>query len=662
MPLKDLFPSFFKRSSYKKIIFLIAPTILFFSFLAMLEWALNKRIYFTSDDPTVATTKFNTAFLFFISALNILLISKRNQKNYKTIFIINIFLIITISSLTLLEYIFNIDLFVDYLFVKDTLTASYPGRMSIATSLCFTFFGISLTNLIAKNKIYRKISQYFVLLITMISYIGIVTYILNIETQVKTLFFESMSIQTSITFALISSVLSFKIPGVDFTKMIFGNYFGSKSLRRLLPFIVVIPLFLSYLLISAISKGKIEPQFGILIYTIVLIFLSFIYTSIIAFGLNKSDRARKILDHNLIQKNEELYQFKDALDQIAIIAITDENAVIKYVNDNFCEISKFSRKEIIGNTSLIVRSDYHPESFFWDAWHHVASGKPWFGEIKNKAKDGTHYWTETAVIPLKTSRGSIREFMSIQLDISKRKEAEEMLNSKYVNTLKQKNKELEEFSYITSHDLQEPLRTITSSSEYIYEEYYDKLDENAKQIFDFIKSATGRMSNLIKNLLDYSRIGYKEKVKETDCNQILQDISDDLRILISQSNTHIEISKLPTINAYPIVLRLLFQNLITNAIKFSKKGVNPIIQVACIKKRNAYEFSIKDNGIGIKKEYQTKIFAIFQQLHLKEKYEGTGIGLAHCQKIVNLHGGEIWVKSKLGEGSTFYFTIPTTIS
>ena len=660
MTLKNLFTSFFKRSNYKTLIPFITPLVLFISFLTMLEWIIDKRIFFTAHH-SFGTTKFNTAFLFFISALSIL-IFKRNQKKNKTIFIINIVIILTFSFLTLLEYIFKIDLFIDNLFIKDTLSDLNPGRMSIATTLCFTFFGIGLTSLIATNNIYRKISQYKVLLVSMISFISIITYLLKIETSVKTLFFESMSIQTSVTFALIAFSLALKFPGVGFTKMLFGNYFGSKSLRRLIPFIVIIPCVLSYLLIISISKENIEPQFGILIYTIVLIFLSFIYTSLIALGLNKSDRSRKNLEDNLIHKNEELQQFKDSLDEIAIVAITDENATIKYVNENFCEISKFTREEIIGNTSLIVRSDYHPESYFWDAWHQVASGTPWIGEIKNKAKDGTHYWTETAVIPLKTRIGSIREFMSIQLDITKRKEAEELLASKYVKTLEQKNKELEQFSYIASHDLQEPLRTISSSSEYIYEEYYDKLDDNAKQIFEFIKSATGRMSDLIKNLLDYSRIGYKEQPKETDCNQIFQELSDDLSILISQSNAHIEINTLPTINAYPIVLRLLFQNLITNAIKFSKKGVNPIVQVDCIKKRNAYEFSIKDNGIGIKKEYQTKIFAIFQQLHLKGEYKGTGIGLAHCQKIVNLHGGEIWVKSKLGEGSTFYFTIPIKIS
>jgi len=247
--------------------------------------------------------------------------------------------------------------------------------------------------------------------------------------------------------------------------------------------------------------------------------------------------------------------------------------------------------------------------------------------------------------------------MAIKLDITKKKEAEELLSSKYVKKLEDKNKELEQFSYIASHDLQEPLRTITSFSDLLYSEYNDKLDDQAKQIFTFIKQATGRMSSLIKNLLDYSRIGQKEKFIDVDTNLILGTISIDLNSLIKNSNTIIKYKKLPIIEASPTEFRLLFQNLISNAIKFSKKGIDPIIEIKAKTMEHGWEFSVKDNGIGIPQEFQEKIFAIFQRLHLREEYEGTGIGLAHCRKIVHLHGGEIWVKSKPNEGSTFYFTI-----
>ena len=249
--------------------------------------------------------------------------------------------------------------------------------------------------------------------------------------------------------------------------MLFGNYFGSQSLIKLIPFIVFIPFLLSFLLLHFISTEQVDAKFGIILYTMILIFLSFFYTYIISIGLNKLDIQRKALENRLVAKNEELSQFKDALDKIAIVAITDKNAVIKYVNDNFCTISQFTRKEIIGNTDKIVRSNHHPISFHKNILAIVSSGNTWFGEVKNKAKDGTFYWTDTAIVPFTNKFCEVYEYMAIKLDITKKKEAEELLSSKYVKKLEDKNKELEQFSYIASHDLQEPLRTITSFSDII---------------------------------------------------------------------------------------------------------------------------------------------------------------------------------------------------
>ena len=654
MNLRNLSASLLKRSTYtsdnyRVVNLIITYLLLFTSCITMLEWIFNFELLFTTNVHQ-ETTKFTTAFLFFISVTS-LLICEKTTKKYKILFLIFITLILAISILTLVVYTFRLETFVDGISNID------PGRMSVATSASFVFYGIGLTSLISRNKNYKKISQYFIIIVSLISFINIITFLLRMPTEGKTVFFKSMSLQTSISFALISFSLAFKLPAIGFTKMVFGNYSGSKSLRKLIPFIVIIPFTLSFLLLTLINKDRIDPQFGILTHTIVLILLSFLYTMKIALSLNKSNRLREILKDDLIHKNEELLQFKEALDEIAIVAITDQNAVIKYVNDNFCKISEFTREEIIGNTSLIIQSGHHPSKFYTDAWDTVSSGKAWFGEIKSKSKNNNFFWTETAIVPLKKKSGYINEYMAIQLDITKRKEAEELLASKYVKELEQKNQELEQYSYIASHDLQEPLRTITSFTDFLNEEYHDKFDDQGKQIFKFIKDATGRMSSLIKNLLDYSRIGHQEELTKVDCNQILQDISNDLSALISQTNTVLEINNLPVIYAYPTVLRLLFQNLLTNAIKFSKKNITPIIQIDAITKKNEWEFSVKDNGIGIKKEFQHKIFAIFQRLHLKEEYAGTGIGLAHCQKIVNLHGGDIWVKSKEEQGSTFYFTI-----
>ncbi len=633
----------------------IIGIILLFSSIVMFEWISKTNTFLGHYKASGATMKFNTAFLFFLSALSIQL-STQTKKIYRILFQIFTFIILVFSFLTIIEYSYDINL-VDHFLIKDTISIIHPGRMSLSSAFCFLFFGIGLSGLIIKGKMYQKVAQHLVLITTMIAFISIITFALRIPLDSKTVFFKTMSIETSLGFSLSTFLLAFKFPNVGFTKMLFGDYFGSQSLRKLIPFIVFIPFLLSFLLLHFINTEQVDAKFGIILYTMILIFLSFFYTYIISIGLNKLDIQRKALENRLVAKNEELSQFKDALDKIAIVAITDKNAVIKYVNDNFCTISQFTRKEIIGNTDKIVRSNHHPISFHKNILAIVSSGNTWFGEVKNKAKDGTFYWTDTAIVPFTNKFGEVYEYMAIKLDITKKKEAEELLSSKYVKKLEDKNKELEQFSYIASHDLQEPLRTITSFSDILYSEYNDKLDDQAKQIFTFIKQATGRMSSLIKNLLDYSRIGQKEKFIDVDTNLILGTISIDLNSLIKNSNTIIKYKKLPIIEASPTEFRLLFQNLISNAIKFSKKGIDPIIEIKAKTMEHGWEFSVKDNGIGIPQEFQEKIFAIFQRLHLREEYEGTGIGLAHCRKIVHLHGGEIWVKSKPNEGSTFYFTI-----
>lgn len=641
-----------KHNNTKLVILAI---ILLFSSLIMFEWIFKTDILLGNYKESGATMKFNTAFLFFLSGLSIHL-SSQAKKKYQILFQIFTIIITTFGLLTIIEYYYSSSI-IDNLIIKDTITSVLPGRMSLSSAICFLLFGISLTGLFIRNKIYQKITQQIVLIISMIAFISIITYALRIPLNNKTVFFKTMSIETSLGFMLSAFLLAFKFPSVGFTKMLLGNYYGSQSLRKLIPFIVFIPFILSYLLLHFINNEKVDAKFGIILYTMILIFLSFFYTYIISIGLNKSDIQRKALESNLVARNEELFQFKDALNKIAIVAITDKNAVIKYVNDNFCTISQFTRKEIIGNTDKIVRSNHHPISFHKNILAIVSSGNTWFGEVKNKAKDGTFYWTDTAIIPFTNKSGEVYEYMAIKLDITKKKEAEELLASKYVKKLEDKNKQLEQFSYIASHDLQEPLRTITSFSDILYSEYNDKLDDQAKQIFSFIKQATGRMSSLIKNLLDYSRIGQNESLTEVDCNLLLEVISADLTSLIKKTNTTLKFKNLPVIEAYPTGFRLLLQNLISNAIKFSKKEIAPIIEISALQKKHAWEFSVKDNGIGISKKSQEKIFAIFQRLHLREEYEGTGIGLAHCQKIVHLHEGEIWVKSKPNKGSTFYFTI-----
>lgn len=223
--------------------------------------------------------------------------------------------------------------------------------------------------------------------------------------------------------------------------------------------------------------------------------------------------------------------------------------------------------------------------------------------------------------------------------------------------LERKNQELEQFAYIASHDLQEPLNTINSFSELVLSQDDKNIPLKISEYLKIINSATERMSGQIKGLLEYSRIG-REKIRvEKDGKQIIEDVRINLSDQISKSNAEIRIGKIPVIKVYEEEFRSLFQNLISNSIKYSKIDTPPIIEIDSQDRGNDILFSIKDNGIGIPEEHFDRIFIIFQRLFNRQEYPGNGIGLSHCKKIAQLHGGDIWLESKLNKGTTFYFNI-----
>ncbi len=225
--------------------------------------------------------------------------------------------------------------------------------------------------------------------------------------------------------------------------------------------------------------------------------------------------------------------------------------------------------------------------------------------------------------------------------------------------LSDQNEQLEQFNYIASHDLQEPLRTITSVVSLLKLEFGPKLGANGEQYLSFMSQALTRMQHLIKSLLDYSRLGKINAVpKELDVNEIVSEVLDNLKSKMDETKATVNVSKLPAIVGHKVEVTQLFQNIISNALKFCKADDCPKITIEAKMVDSGCQFLIKDEGIGIPEAYLKKIFVIFQRLHAKGEYEGSGIGLAYCKKIIDQHNGKIWVTSKLDEGSTFHFILP----
>jgi PAS domain S-box-containing protein len=260
----------------------------------------------------------------------------------------------------------------------------------------------------------------------------------------------------------------------------------------MLPFIITTPLVLGYILLQLLSEDLLEEHYAITYYTLFLTLISVIYIAYVAIQLNKTHFEQIKLEKSLMAINLEMEQYEYALDASSIVAITERKGIITYANNKFCEISKYSRKELIGQKLTIVDSGYHSKEFFEDIRHEVSNGDVWIGGIKNKAKDGSMYWTHTVIVPFKDENGKIYQHLYIRQDITKLR----MLSSQYEN-LKLKNKEIEQFTYIASHDLQEPLRTVTGMVEIIQEKYKDQFDDEANTCINYTLEATTRMSYLI---------------------------------------------------------------------------------------------------------------------------------------------------------------------
>ncbi len=244
------------------------------------------------------------------------------------------------------------------------------------------------------------------------------------------------------------------------------------------------------------------------------------------------------------------------------------------------------------------------------------------------------------------------------LDITRLRESERALES-YMDDLQRSNEELQRFAYVASHDLQEPLRSIISFSQLLERRYRGQLDTDADEYIAFIVEGGNRMQRLIEDLLQLSRVETKAKpLAPTDAGEVVADVLRLMETSIREAGATIEVGDLPMVMADAAQLAQVFTNLVGNALKYRRPDVPPEVRISAERAGTFWRFAVADNGIGIEAEYFDRIFVIFQRLHTRDEYEGTGIGLAVVRKIVERHGGRIRVESTPGEGSTFFFTLP----
>ena len=337
-----------------------------------------------------------------------------------------------------------------------------------------------------------------------------------------------------------------------------------------------------------------------------------------------------------------------------MVSIHDKDGKLLRVNKAFANVFGAEPEELIGKACYEV---VHGTKKPWPECpmkQMLETKKPVVSEFF-EPRLGIHL--EVSGSPILNKEGEFVAFVHVTKDITERKRMEEELKQTLAE-LERSNAELEEFAYVASHDLQEPLRMVASYLQLIERRYKNRLDKDADEFIAFAVDGATRMQKMINKVLLYSRIGKQSKpLRPIDCEDILDQVVANLAASIQESGVIVTRDPLPTVMANDALLIELFQNLIGNAVKFRGKKL-PGIHIKAEKKGSDWVFSVRDNGIGVDPRHAERIFQIFQRLHGRNKYPGTGIGLAVCKKIVERFGGRIWVESETGKGSTFYFTIP----
>jgi PAS domain S-box-containing protein len=334
----------------------------------------------------------------------------------------------------------------------------------------------------------------------------------------------------------------------------------------------------------------------------------------------------------------------------------DADSLTSFVNAKMAEMLGYTVDEMHG-MPLLAFMDEEGRALAAEKLERRRHGIAEQHDFRFKRKDGADVWALLATNPMLDRTGAYLGALAMVTDITERKRTEQALAERAAE-LARSNAELEQFAYVASHDLQEPLRMVASYTQLLARRYRGKLDADADDFIGYIVDGADRMHALITDLLAFSRVGTRgSPFQPTDCRRVLEQALADLRVAIQESQATVTNTELPVVMGDAVLLIQLFQNLIGNAIKF-RSAEPPHVHISATPKERGWEFAVRDNGIGFDPQYAERVFIIFQRLHNRQEYPGTGIGLAICKRIVERHGGQIWAESQAGQGTTFYFTLP----
>lgn len=395
--------------------------------------------------------------------------------------------------------------------------------------------------------------------------------------------------------------------------------------------------------------------------------------------MNDETDAADQADTALNQALKTASDFKQALDEHAIVAITDPKGKISYVNEKFCEISGYGESELMGQDHRIISSGHHGAEFFKDLWATIGSGLVWRGEIRNRRKDGSIYWVDTTIVPFLDERKKPLQYIAIRADITERKLQEESLK-KLANELKRKNREMQSMVYAVSHDLRSPLVNVQGFATMLGENVeglrkimretcggtasergaIDVLGKEMDLELGFIKAATVKMDDLLNGLLAVSRLENANfTVRDLDVNEAVRSNLAAMEFQILKAGAEVKLTELPMAKGDEALLDRVFSNLFSNALKYASPGRGLVLEISGESIGGKSVIRVADNGIGIGGNFNERIFDLFYRIDTKVT-EGRGVGLAIVRGALDRMNGSISVTSEVGVGSVFTITLPGT--
>lgn len=636
---------------YKGIITRTGLLMLVTGILVLIGWKFDieilKNIY--GQFPTM---KVNTALNLIFLSIGYISLVILPKEIHKTVCVIAITPILILSGISLSQDIFTINLGIDNLFAfsQNNSGTILQGRMSATAAVCYIL--ASLWVIITSNEIKSlvKFGQYILHTITVISISIFFGYLYGQLNLINLGVGAPMAIHASVSLILFSVTATLFNPKVGFAKAFTGTKIGNIMARKIITRILVVIVAVGYCEVLILSNKILFAELCSTILTLLLVVIALVGIKDFSVMLNAMEAEKENAFQNLSMGLEAA--------PYALIT-TDSNGLIQRVNKQTEALYGYDRTELIGKPVAILQPEKadifntDQRGLFFKQGKSIRLGTD--SDQIVFTKNGGSFPAELTFTPFTSATGP--NILISVVDLTECREKQRIIDMQ-ITELSQKNAELQQYSYICSHDLQEPLRTVSNYVTVITEDYAEYITPEVSNHLTSINGAVHRMSKLIRHVLNYGKIGRNSTLVPIDCQSLLSDVSDDLSHLIQTTSAKITYeTPLPIINGYETELRQLFQNLINNAIKFKRKDTPPNIRIGCLQQDNFFEFYVTDNGIGIDPKHHNNIFNIFQRLHSSDRYEGHGIGLANCKKIAELHGGTIWVESATNKGSTFKFRI-----